>query len=362
MRRGRILILIGLAAFLFLGFSALLARALTGAGDERAQVLDAAPGPGAPATPAGVLAELPGLPRASRPAPRSRATRVAELRAPRPGRDPQLHAVGAGGAHPPHRGRPRGLARGQSQPVVQCVRVRRDGPLTGGDVELLSISAPIGNEEGCAESRAMRPVVLGVLLLALAAPAAAQAADTPTARTLYEDGPEGRYLMEGDWLFRLDAADRGSAAATTARRARPAGARSRSRTPGTSATTRWRSMNGSVGWYRKDFELPDTSAALDWAVRFESVNYRARVWLNGREVGSHAGAYLPFTVPLQRPPARVNRLVVRVDSRRTATDLPPGARSARARGCPPAAGGTTAASCARSTSRRSTRWPSSRRS
>ena len=75
------------------------------------------------------------------------------------------------------------------------------------------------------------------------------------------------------------------------------------------------SMNGSVGWYRKDFELPDTSAALDWAVRFESVNYRARVWLNGREVGSHAGAYLPFTVPLDRL-RRINRLVVRVDSRR----------------------------------------------
>ena len=57
--------------------------------------------------------------------------------------------------------------------------------------------------------RAMRPAVLGVLLLALAFPAAAQAADTPTARTLYDDGPAGRYLMEGAWLFRLDPADRG---------------------------------------------------------------------------------------------------------------------------------------------------------
>ena len=37
------------------------------------------------------------------------------------------------------------------------------------------------------------------------------------------------------------------------------------------------SMNGAVGWYRKDFELPDASAALDWVVRFESVNYRATV-------------------------------------------------------------------------------------
>jgi hypothetical protein len=38
---------------------------------------------------------------------------------------------------------------GTSLPVVQCVRVRRDGPLTGGDVELLAISAPIGGEESC---------------------------------------------------------------------------------------------------------------------------------------------------------------------------------------------------------------------
>ena len=29
---------------------------------------------------------------------------------------------------------------GESLPVVQCVRVRRDGPLTGGGVELLAIS------------------------------------------------------------------------------------------------------------------------------------------------------------------------------------------------------------------------------
>ena len=39
---------------------------------------------------------------------------------------------------------------GESLPVVQCVRVRRDGPLTGGAVELLSLSAPIGGEAGCA--------------------------------------------------------------------------------------------------------------------------------------------------------------------------------------------------------------------
>ena len=35
---------------------------------------------------------------------------------------------------------------GDGGPVVQCVRVRRDGPLSGAGVELLAISAPIGNE------------------------------------------------------------------------------------------------------------------------------------------------------------------------------------------------------------------------
>ena len=43
-----------------------------------------------------------------------------------------------------------------------------------------------------------------------------------------------------------------------------------------------------------------TSSAVDrhWIIRFESVNYRATVWLNGRKIGSHKGAYLPFEFDL----------------------------------------------------------------
>jgi len=179
--------------------------------------------------------------------------------------------------------------------------------------------------------RAIR-LALGLILLALVAPAAAHAADTPTAKTLYTDGAEGRFLMDGDWLFRLDSADRG----VRRRYYRQRG------TAGWSAVTvprAWNvgdhsiaSMNGSVGWYRMDFELPSASAALDWAVRFESVNYRATVWLNGRRIGSNASAYLPFTVLLDRVSRRgTNRLVVRVDSRRKPTDFPPGRTSRRTR-------------------------------
>ena len=169
-----------------------------------------------------------------------------------------------------------------------------------------------------------------VLVAVLAAPSLAQAADVPSNKTLYADGPSGRFLMDGRWLFRLDAADQGV----------------RQRFYRQSSTAGWSpvsvphvwnvgddseaSMRGSVGWYRKDFELPDKRAALEWAVRFESVNYRSRVYLNGREIGRNAGAYIPFQMRLEGLRKRgVNRLVVRVDSRRLPTDFPPSGLSAK---------------------------------
>ena len=83
-------------------------------------------------------------------------------------------------------------------------------------------------------------------------------------------------------------------------------------------------MAGSVGWYRKDFRLPSARAALAWAVRFESVNYRSQVWLNGRPIGSNKGAYIPFQLRLAGLKRRgTNRLVIRVDSVRRVDDFPP---------------------------------------
>jgi len=177
---------------------------------------------------------------------------------------------------------------------------------------------------GFAVMRLLRLLPLALLAALAAVPSSALAADVPSAKTLYDDGPSGRFLMDGQWLFRLDDADEGLRRryyreTTTAGWAPTA-------VPGV-----WNvgddseeSMRGSVGWYRKDFELPDKRAALEWAVRFESVNYRTRVWLNGREIGSHAGAYIPFTLRLKGlKRSGVNRLVVRANSRRLVTDFPP---------------------------------------
>lgn len=171
--------------------------------------------------------------------------------------------------------------------------------------------------------------LLPLFALLLLLPSSARAADKPNEQALYQDGPEGRYLLDGDWLFRRDDADQGIKA----------------RWMRSASTAGWNvvkvpnvwnlgdpsneSMAGGVGWYRKDFELPSADSALAWAFRFESVNYRARVWLNGTPIGENAGAYLPFEVQAAGLKRRgTNRLVVRVDSRRLDKDFPPARENA----------------------------------
>jgi len=157
---------------------------------------------------------------------------------------------------------------------------------------------------------------------ALAGPS--QEAAKPTTKVLYHDGYTGRYLLQGVWYFRLDPTDQGIAQGFM-------------RQPDLTGWTpvnvpnAWNandlsdaSQRGSVGWYRKDFRLPKATKSTTWVARFESVNYRARVYLNGVQVGTHEGAYLPFEVPLTKlRKTGVNHLVVRVDSRRSDDDLPP---------------------------------------
>jgi beta-glucuronidase len=147
--------------------------------------------------------------------------------------------------------------------------------------------------------------------------------ETPTNKVLYKDGYDGRYLLDGTWWFRLDPQDQGLSQ----------GFQRQSSTVGWTQVTvpnAWNatdlspeSQRGTVGWYRKDFRVPAGAKGATWKVRFESVNYRATVFVNGKQVGSHEGAYLPFEVPSGKLRSGVNHLVVRVDSRRSNTDLPP---------------------------------------
>jgi beta-glucuronidase len=152
-------------------------------------------------------------------------------------------------------------------------------------------------------------------------------ATVPDGKPLYQDGQVDRVVVNGPWLFRLDTADAGL------------GQRfyDQSTTVGWSTVSvpnAWNarddsvaSFSGSVGWYRKDFRLPPVSKAKkptpqrSYVLRFESVNFYATIWLNGRQIATHSGGYLPFEVRLPNASATgVNRLVVRVDNRRTLSD------------------------------------------
>ena len=160
---------------------------------------------------------------------------------------------------------------------------------------------------------------LAALLLALPSPAAAE---VPSAGALYSNGPSGRFLLDGTWYRRSDPRDRGIRAGYHRTRSVsgwqsvtiPDAANAGDQSP--------RSYLGGVYWYRKDFE-PPAGSVTNWVLRFESVNYRATVWLNGRRIGRHTGGYLPFEVEAKGVRRGVNRLVVRVDSRRTEAAIPP---------------------------------------
>jgi beta-glucuronidase len=183
-------------------------------------------------------------------------------------------------------------------------------------------------------------VTLGLMMmiLMLGAPAAqaqsgsAYPATPPTKGALYPDGQTDRYLLGGQWLYRADPTNSGLVDGFWRDKASTIGwspvAVPNSYNAGNFSAA---SMAGSVGWYRRDFTLPADAFAgyvprafRSWIVRFESVNYGATVWLNGRRIGHHEGAYLPFEFALKGAHAGVNRLVVRVDDRRTRGDLPPG--------------------------------------
>lgn len=77
--------------------------------------------------------------------------------------------------------------------------------------------------------------------------------------------------------------------------------------------------DGGIAWYTKTFSVPKEFLGRALRLRFEAVDYRARVWLNGQELGGHEGGFTPFEIDIS-PAARsgTNRLAVRVsDAART---------------------------------------------
>ena len=136
-----------MAVLAFLAISALLARGLSATGTERDDVLKIAQAEARGDT----NQVLTRTPRCAADLACAAATKAFVPKLKRPG-DVEILRYDVSAQLPMTRqigtGRVAWRA-GKSLPVVQCVRVQRDGPLTGAKVELLSISAPIKSDTDC---------------------------------------------------------------------------------------------------------------------------------------------------------------------------------------------------------------------
>jgi Glycosyl hydrolases family 2, TIM barrel domain/Glycosyl hydrolases family 2, sugar binding domain/Glycosyl hydrolases family 2 len=127
-------------------------------------------------------------------------------------------------------------------------------------------------------------------------------------------GPAGRLAVAGPWVMAEDPGDAGVASGwgnggfegevTTVPRVANA-----AKVTGATGVAAYR---GGVTWYRTTLTAPRTGS---YALRFESVHHVAEVWLDGRRLGTHTGAYLPFEFRLRLRAGVVHRLVVRADYR-----------------------------------------------
>jgi hypothetical protein len=72
-----------------------------------------------------------------------------------------------------------------------------------------------------------------------------------------------------------------------------------------------RNYEGSIAWYRTSFQAPHAGV---YALSFQSANYLATVWVDGRELGTHRGSYLPFEMRTSLA-AGAHTIVARLDWR-----------------------------------------------
>ncbi len=139
---------IAFGIFVFLGVSALLAKALSGAGNERAEVLTVLEAQAR----GDADAVLQRLDACRRQPVCVRLTRARVEKLKRAGQveivryDPSIQVALTRQA-----GTARVVWRTTEErfPVVQCVKVRREGPLSGGRSDLLALTDPIGLQGSC---------------------------------------------------------------------------------------------------------------------------------------------------------------------------------------------------------------------
>jgi hypothetical protein len=177
-------------------------------------------------------------------------------------------------------------------------------------------------------SDAVRVRPLPAALLAAAALAAAiavalragdgsrRAAPAGAAAALLRDaaGPSGSGVVTlRRWRYRADPRDAGrrSGWARGDWRGRPVTVPWSPNAGAVAGAAGRRAYAGSVGWFAREIDAP---VAGTYVLGFESAHHRATVYVDGRPVRSHVGAYEPFSASARLPRGR-HTVAVRVDWR-----------------------------------------------
>ncbi len=157
-----------------------------------------------------------------------------------------------------------------------------------------------------------KKTALAGAIVCVAFAANAVAAEAPPSQSMVGEGPGGRIALTR-WTLRTDPSGRGTA------RGWPRGGFGGASVsvPNVIDPTRYAGASaqanyeGSVAWYRTTFTA---AAPGTYALSFQSANFSAQVWVDGRALGSHEGSYLPFEARAQLGAGR-HTLVVRIDWR-----------------------------------------------
>lgn len=90
--------------------------------------------------------------------------------------------------------------------------------------------------------------------------------------------------------------------------------------------------HAGLSWYQTRFTVPAFFSGQRLILRFDAVTHSARVLLNGKEIGSHKGGFLPFEIEITDivAPGETAELLVEVDNRINHGTLPIGTEGATA--------------------------------
>ncbi len=131
-------------------------------------------------------------------------------------------------------------------------------------------------------------------------------------------GAATRVDLDGAWQFRVDPDGIGEAAGWAKQGLPDSESVS---IPHTWNVGRWHDYRG-VAWYSRTFERPPVGRDGHVELHFGATFYRARIWLNGTEIGRHEGGFTAYSLDISRALKRSNLLIVELDNRPALDTIP----------------------------------------